>query len=218
MSRIARVVIPGCPHHIIQRGVCSLPVFFEEQNRDEYLGFLKEQGTRFRVRFHAYCLMNNNIHLIAVPEKAESLARAIGEAHRLYTRMINFRLGVRGYLFQGRFFSCPLDASHLLSAVRYVERSPVRAKMVKDAWNYSWSSAAFHVGIKNHDCLVGQSDLFSEIDDWYSFLATKDDNIDILREKTRTGRPCGADNFLDIVEKITGRDLRPKAAGRPKKQ
>jgi len=76
--------------------------------------------------------MDNHIHLIAIPKYETGLAKAIGEAHRLYTRRINFREKVRGYLFQGRFFSCPLDNSHLYSAVRYVERNPVRAKIVKN--------------------------------------------------------------------------------------
>jgi putative transposase len=122
-------------------------VFFSDDDRQEYLRLQKEQGERFGVRFISYCLMTNHVHLVAIPEDETGLARAIGEAHRLYTRRINFREKVRGYLFQGRFFSCPLDASHLMSTIRYVERNPVRAKIVKSAWDYEWSSAAYHVGI-----------------------------------------------------------------------
>ena len=76
------------------------------------------------VTFWAYCLMDNHVHLIAVPEKEDSLAKGIGEAHRKYTRMINFREGWKGYLWQGRFISYPLDERYLYAAVRYVERNP----------------------------------------------------------------------------------------------
>jgi len=71
--------------------------------------------------------MTNHVHLIAVPEADGALARAVGEAHKRYSRMRNFAEGVRGYLFQGRFGSCVLDEKHLAAAVRYVENNPVRA-------------------------------------------------------------------------------------------
>ena len=218
MARVARVVVPGYPHHVTQRGVRSLPVFFEDNDRIEYLRLLKKQTERFGVQILSYCLMTNHIHLIAVPESETCLAKAIGEAHRLYTRTINERLGVKGYLFQGRFFSCPLDENHLLSALRYVERNPVRAKMIEFPWNYRWSSAPFRVGLAKNDGLIKSSELFGEINDWKAFLSTESDDLNTLREKTRTGRPCGADNFYNTVEKLTGRNLRLKQKGRPNKK
>ncbi|MBU0480912.1 MAG: transposase [Proteobacteria bacterium] len=217
MTRIARVVLPGYPHHITQRGVRSMPVFFTDDDRDEYLRLQREQGERFGVKFISYCLMTNHVHLVAIPEDETGLARAIGEAHRLYTRRINFREKVRGYLFQGRFFSCPLDGSYLISAVRYVERNPVRAKMVKHAWEYEWSSAAYHVGIKNEDVLVTDSDLLKEIDDWRLYLSGNDKDIEELRLNTRTGRPAGGEGFIAKAERIVSRVLHPGKAGRPKK-
>jgi putative transposase len=74
--------------------------------------------------------MTNHTHLIVVPNDAAALSRAVGEAHRRYTRMKNFSEDVRGYLFQGRFGSCVLDERHLLAAARYVELNPVTAGMV----------------------------------------------------------------------------------------
>ena len=120
MSRIARIVLPGYPHHITQRGVRSQLIFFTDKDRDEYLHLLDRQGRRFGVRFLAYCLMSNHVHLVVVPETEKSLARAIGEAHRLYTKHINAREGVKGYLFQGRFYSCPLDELHFFASIRYI--------------------------------------------------------------------------------------------------
>lgn len=218
MGRVARVVVPRYPHHVTQRGVRSLPVFFEDYDRIEYLRLLKKQTERFGVQILSYCLMTNHIHLIAVPEKENSLAKAIGEAHRLYTKNTNERLGVRGYLFQGRFFSCPLDGNHFLSAVRYVEQNPVRAAMVKSPWDYKWSSAPHRVGLIKNDGLLHSTELFEEINDWYAFLSAEADDMSSLRKKTRTGRPCGADNFFDTVKQLTGRDLRPKPKGRPKRK
>jgi len=74
--------------------------------------------------FLAWCLISNYVHLIAIPECVDSLATGIGEAHKAYTRTVNFCQGVRGYLFQGRFASCPLGERHFLAALRYVVRIP----------------------------------------------------------------------------------------------
>ncbi len=90
--------------------------------------------------------MPNHVHLIAVPEKENSLAQAIGEAHRRYTRRINFRKGWRGHLWQGRFSSYPMDDVYLMAAVRYVELNPVRARLVEipELWKFSGASAHVH--------------------------------------------------------------------------
>ncbi len=65
MPRMKRVTIPGYPHHIVQRGVRSMDIFFEEQDRVQYLHLLQKQGDRFDVHFLAYCLMTNHVHLLA---------------------------------------------------------------------------------------------------------------------------------------------------------
>jgi len=215
MARMSRVVLPGCPHHITQRGVRSMRIFGSDSDRTEYLRLLAEQGARFGVTFLAYCLMSNHVHLIAVPEQPESLARGIGEAHRLYTRLVNFRQEVRGHLFQERFFSCPLDTPHLIAAVRYVERNPVRAKLAECAWDYPWSSAAFRVRSRVSDPLVTEVDPFDLALDWKELLRSDPEEVGMLREKARTGRPCGSADFVEQAEKLTGRPLAPRTAGRP---
>ena len=98
-----------------------------------------------QVAIWAYCLMPNHVHLIVVPQSAESLRRAIGEAHRRYTRRINFREGWRGHLWQGRFASSVMDEDHLLTAARYVEFNPMRAGLVQAPSRYRWSSVAAHL-------------------------------------------------------------------------
>ena len=185
MARIARVVAPGMPHHVIQRGVRRMDVFFSDDDRNAYLELLAEQGERFGVRYLAWCLMDNHVHLIAIPDKEPSRARGIGEAHRRYTRRVNFREGWRGYLFQGRFHSFPLEGGYLLAAVRYVLRNPVRAGIARSPWDYHWSSAKWFVGEKTHDPLAIPSDMFADIADRRSFLLQEEDCLPDLRGHVR---------------------------------
>ncbi len=217
MARLSRIVLPKVPHHITQRGVRSMHIFFQDKDRKEYLQLLKKHGERTGIEFVSYCLMDNHIHLIVIPHFKDSLRKGIGEAHRLYTRMINSREKTKGYLFQGRFFSCPLDDVHLNMAVRYVENNPVRAKLCKRPQDYSWSSAAFHLGLIDHDPLVNQSDWLESASDWKQYLRQKETDIERLRLHFRTGRPLGNNSFLEYAEQVTGKALTPKKAGRPKK-
>jgi len=86
-------------------------------------------------------------------------------------------------LFQGRFFSCPLDEQHLLMAVKSVESNPVRAGLTKKAWGYRWSSARYHVGLQKRDLLVGNKDLLGLVKDWKEFLRSEPEDIEMLRKK-----------------------------------
>lgn len=195
-----------------------MDVFFSEADREEYLNLLYEQSMKAGVRYLAYCLMANHIHLLAIPEKHDSLAKAIGEAHRKYTRMINLRENVRGFLFQGRFSSCPVyKDKYLFTSVRFIEMSPVKTKMTKHPWDYKWSSAAYHCGKVAADPLVNDSSLFSGVTNWREFLSTDSSLTSELEERIRTGRPFGPEKFYTIVEDITGTDTRPGLPGRPKK-
>ena len=183
-----------------------------------YLECVARETIRFKVEILAWCLMTNHLHLIAVPHDEKGLAKALGEAHKAYTRMRNFAEGVRGYLFQGRFGSCVLDEKHLWAAARYVERNPVRARMVRKPWTYPWSSAAYHVGEREHDPLVKDRDLWGMVGDWRKYLGHEDDEAEVqLRRATRTGRPWGDDRYVAKVEKLTGRDLSRGRPGRPRK-
>ena len=218
MPRVARVVVPETPHHVTQRGVRRMDVFFADDDRKAYIELLAEQSKRFGVRYLAWCLMSNHIHLIAVPETEGSLAKGIGEAHKRYSRLINFREGWRGYLFQGRFFSCPLDGEHVIAAICYVLRNPVRAGIVKKPWAYPWSSARWMIGRASDDPLAEGSPLLQQVSDWQSLLSTDPQDLETLRRNTRTGRPLGGESFLTHAENLTGRSLRPRKAGRRRKR
>ncbi|WP_199192702.1 transposase [Allosphingosinicella deserti] len=105
MARLARIVIPGVAHRVTQRGNRRLPIFSEDADRSLYLDLLRDGCAAADVRCLAWCQMDNHVHLILVPETADGLRAALAEAHRRYTRHVNFREGFRGYLFQGRFAS-----------------------------------------------------------------------------------------------------------------
>ena len=133
MARLARLVIPGLPHHVTQRGNRRQQTFFNDGDYAAYLELMADWCREEGVEIWSYCLMPNHVHLIAVPKTEDGLRRAIGEAHRRYTRRINFREQWRGYLWQGRFASFIMDEPYLLAAARYVELNPVRAKLVDRA-------------------------------------------------------------------------------------
>jgi len=219
MARLARVVVPGYPHHITQRGNRRLPTFFSDADYEAYRDLMAAHCAACGVKVWAWCLMPNHVHLVVVPSTAESLAAAIGEAHRRYTRRVNFREGWRGHLWQERFFSCVLDGRHALAAVRYVERNPVRARLVRRAWEWPWSSAAGHVNGRG-DGLACSNRLTEEVLNWRRFLMEADEEevLDRLRRHGRTGRPLGEAGFVRRLERRLGRRLRPRPPGRPSKE
>jgi putative transposase len=217
MARMARVVIAGIPHHITQRGVRRMETFFDDEDYEMYLSLMREWCLSSGVEIRAYCLMPNHVHLIAVPDDKKGLARGIGEAHRRYTRYINFKKGWKGYLWQGRFASFPMDEDYLLASVRYVELNPVRAKLVKRAEDYRWSSARAHLDGKD-DVLVKVRPMLDRVDNWKELLASGDQVLfDELRLHERTGRPLGEDAFVERMSKLAGRALGKKKPG-PKKK
>lgn len=219
MARLARLVVPGMPHHVIQRGNRRLDVFFSNEDRLTYLALLRRACRRYGVQIWAYCLMRNHVHLVAVPREERSLAQCFADAHVRYTRRINMRNGWQGHLWQARFRSSVLDERYLIAAVRYVEQNPVRAGLVRVPWEYRWSSAAWHVGTVGTDPLVvGDQPLRDVIDDWRGFLDTESDarEVAVIRHETHVSRPLGNERFIRQLEIQFGRSLvRGKAGRRP---
>lgn len=217
MARLARLVVPGLPHHITQRGNRRQQTFFCDEDYAAYLDLMAEQCAEHGVEIWAYCLMPNHSHLIAVPRSEDGLRLAIGEAHRRYTRRINFREGWRGYLWQGRFASFIMDEPYLLAAARYVELNPVRAKLVAAA-EWPWSSVRAHLA-GHDDRLVTVGPMLAVVADWRGFLnsAIREEEIQDLRKHGRTGRPLGSATFLKRLEATIGRVRRPRKGGRPPK-
>ena len=219
MPRMARAVIAGVPHHVTQRGNRREDVFFTDEDRRRYLELLKHYADKHGLEILAYCLMSNHLHLVAIPRRADSLARTLKPVHLRYAQHVNWTQHLSGRLWQGRFFSCPLDDAHCLVAIRYVERNPVRARMVERAEEYNWSSAPSHSGKRSDDLLSDHHELIGAIENWSEWLCEEGDPtvISQLRQCTRTGRPLGDPSFIDRLEEKLGRILRPKPGGRPRK-
>jgi len=219
MARIARAVAPGIPHHVTQRGNRRQQTFFNDEDFQSYLELMSEWCMKFQVEVWAYCLMPNHIHLIVIPERRDGLNLAIGEAHRRYTRRINFREGWRGHLWQGRFSSFIMEERYLLACTRYVELNPVRAGLVKKPENWRWSSAGPHMKGKD-DILVKTKPLLEMVNKpWENFLTfdVQEPEIELFRKHERTGRPLGVDSFIEKMELLLDRKLKPQKPG-PKKK
>jgi putative transposase len=172
------------------------------------------------VEVWAYCLMPNHVHLIVVPESEDGLRRGLGEAHRRYTRRINFREGWRGHLWQGRFASFAMDECYLLQAAGYVELNPVRARLCRVPWRWRWSSAAAHVAGRD-DGVVRVSPLLERVKDWREYLMEplEAEQGELWRRHERPGGPPGEAAFLERIEGLLGRSVRPAKRGpRPKEK
>ncbi|MHB1100107.1 MAG: transposase, partial [Burkholderiales bacterium] len=197
-------------------------VFFTDEDREAYLLWLKEYSDKSKVEVLAYCLMTNHVHLVAVPETDDGLQRMLKPLNMRYAQRINRAQNWKGHVWQGRFFSSPLDDDYLWATVRYVERNPVRAGIVDRAENYRWSSAAAHCGIRSDgvlDLKSRWSKQFAAVEDWSAWLSEADEmeKVRILRQNSEKGLPCGNLDFIQRLGLIVGRMLEFRPQGRPRK-
>ena len=195
-----------------------MKTFFRDEDYEEYLALMAQWCEKCGVEIWAYCLMPNHTHLVAVPESGDALRRGIGEAHRRYSRMINFREGWKGHLWQGRFSSFPMDEQYLLAAARYVEMNPVRAQLAATPEEWPWSSTQAHLSGRDN-ALVRVKPLLDLVGDWRQFLGAKDSTMewDEIRRHERSGRPLGEDPFVERLEQELDRRLKRLKPG-PKSQ
>jgi REP-associated tyrosine transposase len=214
LARLARVVAPGIPHHVTQRGNRRQLVFFRESDYRLYLRLVGAKCRAAGVEVWAFCLMPNHVHLILVPRDPGGLRAALAEAHRRYTLAINKRMRWTGYLWQGRFSSFPMDEQHLLAATRYVEQNPVRAGLVARASDWPWSSARAHLNGRD-DGIVRVRPLLDRVGSWEALLGESLSATALaeIRAVERTGRPLGPSMFVRQLESQLGRRLAPRKPG-----
>lgn len=220
MARLPRVVVLDVPHHVTQRGNARQVIFADEADCSAYLELLRQQSQLYCLSLLGYCLMPNHVHLIAVPRTALALAQTLKQTHGRYAAYWNARRSSSGHVWQGRFYSCPLDESHLWAALRYAELNPVRAGLVATAREWKWSSAGAHFGTASGGMLEMRRwhQRWSGAE-WNNYLTAAESQTDVnaLRQCTHTGRPLGTPEFIAAVEKSTLRPLVPRKGGRPKK-
>ncbi len=214
MARLPRLVVPGYPHHVTQRGNRRQKTFFSDDDYREYIMHIAAAKADSGTDIWAWCLMPNHVHLIVVPERCDSLSALFADAHRRYTRYINFREGWRGHLWQGRFHSCVMDERHLLAAIRYVELNPVTAGLCRQPEDWPWSSSRAHLA-GHDDALVSVTPMLQRISNWRRYLQSPDAEVtlDKLRKHSRTGRPLGDDHFIEKLEQLTQRSLKRRKPG-----
>ncbi len=213
MPRTARLVIPDIPHHVTQRGNRRMPVFFSDQDRRFYCALLAKACADQQTRCIAWCLIDNHIHLILVPDRADGLRATLGETHRRYTSAINKREGWTGFLFQGRFASYPMDESHLMNAVRYVENNPVTAGLCALAEDWPWSSARAHV-TGNPDLLTDLAFDFGGVTNWSAMLAEGLVSADKeIEARLHSGAPLGQREWISTLEAQLGVSFAPQKRG-----
>ena len=218
MAKFRRLVVPGHPHHVTQRGVRRQTTFFDDRDYKTYLKLASDLLDRSSVEIWSYCLMPNHIHAVVVPWKPDSLAKFFGPLHKLYAQLTNMRYNWSGHLWQARYFSVPMDESHTLTALRYVELNPLRSGLVEDPRAWPWSSTRGNLGLVD-DPLIPDRLARKIVPDWADYLSCPEDltSLKRLRHQTNTGRPQGDRAFIDKIEAITGRKVRPQKVGRRNK-
>ena len=165
--------------------------------------------------------MSNHVHLLAVPEKEDSLARGIGLTNQVYTQYLNRKLKQSGRIWQNRFFSCIVeDNDYLWTVARYIENNPLKVGLADKAESYRWSSAKAHINGSGNDLLQEPSWLDTADRKSYADFMLQDNEAaeNSLRMATRTGRPFGSEEFIDKMEFQLNQQLRPRKPGRPKKK
>jgi putative transposase len=211
----------GFPHHVTQCGNNRADVFFHDQDREHYLRTLVRYCAEFKLQVWAYCLMTNHVHLLVVPEREYSLAQGIGRTNLIYTQYVNREYRRSGRVWQNRFFSCPVDRDeYLWTACRYIERNPVRARLVVKPWDFQWSSARHHVlGTPDPALSPSQWPASESREQYREYLDQVEPENDTtrIRTSTQTGRPLGSPSFIERLEIKLGRILRPQKAGRKKR-
>ena len=215
MARLPRVVIPGTPHHITQRGNRRERTFFEDGDFALYRDLLADAARLAQVEIWAYCLMPNHVHIIAVPSDPDGLWRTFRRVHREYTGFINARMRVTGHLWQGRYGSVAMDEAHLFAALRYVALNPVRARLVERAQDWPWSSTRAHLA-GQVDGLVRVTPALDRVGDFAAFLGAEFDEAlgyAALRKAESIGRPIGSPGWIADMEQRTGLTLLPAKRG-----
>lgn len=227
MARLPRLIVPGQPHHVIQRGAGQQPIFLDTDDYLMFLRYLKKGARQFKVAIHAYVLMSNHLHLLASPADATGLARTMQWIGRYYVPYFNVKYARTGTLWQGRYKTAVIDSErYFLLCSRYIELNPVRAGIVAAPGDFRWSSYRHHVGLA-HDPLITEHPLYWALGNTpfareavYQHLVDQTvsaQDATALTEATLKGWAIGSESFKKALEKDVRQRVTPVKAGRPRK-
>ncbi|MBC8318713.1 MAG: transposase [Desulfobulbaceae bacterium] len=229
MPRQPRIVLPNCPHHIIQRGHNRQVVFAGDDDFLYYLDNLKEWKTELGCKVYAYCLMTNHVHLVINPgDNPENLGLLMKRVAGRQTRYVNKMKKRTGSLWEGRYKSSPIYANkYLLACCRYVELNPFHAGMVEDPGQYRWSSLPAKVGLKKQPWLdfdpfylsLGNSPV-ERAEKYGAWLkeTVPDSEWKLIREAVLRGQLTADKKFEKEMSIKLGRRMELRGPGRPRKK
>jgi putative transposase len=220
MARPTRSVIPGIPYHIVQRAAHKGFILDCNDDLAVFMSMLLEWQEETNMQIGGFVLMGNHFHLAGISPTEGALPKFMGNVCSEFSRFRNSKLGQRGPNWQGRYFAAPMDMDYTLSAIRYIERNPVAAGMVPDAWQWKWSSAAFHAGLGPKPELLNINLVSPPMSpsQWKQGLLSEStpEFRSRLREATCLGRPLGSKEWTARIESELG--LSPlRKRGRPRK-
>ncbi|MDM3872260.1 transposase [Porticoccus sp. W117] len=229
MPRKARILVPNCPHHIVQRGHNRQAVFLSDEDYQFYLENLKEWKVKLGVRVYAWCLMTNHIHLLVEPTgKTETLSELMKRLAGRQAAYTNKQERRSGSLWEGRFKASPVQRdNYLLSCIRYIELNPVVASMVSLPEDYRWSSYGERsgnkpLGLLDYDvCYLGLADSPSErLRRYRSYLLNhvSPEELKLIRSGVQRNQLTGNERFVDEIERRLGLRLEQRGRGRPRKE
>jgi putative transposase len=228
MPRMGRIVLPDFPHHIVQRGHDRNVVFASESDYQYYLDTLAEFKSTYDVKVFSFCLMTNHVHLLLMPSDNKGLGLLMKRLAGRQTRYRNKLEGRSGTLWESRYKSSIVDAeAYLLACVRYIELNPVRANIVADPIDYTWSSYSYRVGKGDYFWLDEIPEIHSksgeEDESLYCYESYIKDTIpqgewDLIRMAVRRNQLTGNSRFTAEIDKITGRRIEFRGQGRPVKK
>ena len=218
MARKARVVVEGLPHHIVQRGNDRRPIYETDTDRRIRLRLLQEYAEKCGLSIWGYCLMTNHDHFLAVPDRPDSIARTFRMVNAAYARYFNDSRKGCGHLWQERPFSHAVDIESCWAVLAYIERNPVRAGMVIDAYTYKWSSAQYRQSNASPPSWLDITNWQEHFTPsrWKEVLLTslnEEAMKERLHESLRSGRPMGGSGFIEEIEQRLGRVLRTQRPG-----
>ena len=225
MARKPRFDLPGFPQHVVQRGNNRQPCFCHPADYRRYLDFLHEAARDHAVAIHAYVLMTNHVHLLVTSQAARGVSLMMQDVGRRYVRLFNSIHGRTGTLWEGRFKSSLVDRDfYLLACMRYIETNPVRAGMVSVAGDYRWSSYRCNA-LGHFDCLVQPHEAYDALGGSRSrrqqhyrqlFVADqRETELRRIRDALRQELVLGDDEFVETIERLSRRQVRPLKRGRP---
>lgn len=227
MARLPRLVVPGQPHHIIQRGNNRQPVFLDDEDYTRFLGWMREAARTYKVSVHAYVLMPNHLHLLASPAEATGLAQMMQWIGRKYVPYFNQKHNRVGTLWQGRFKTSVIDSeNYFLVCSRYIESNPVRAQLAGTPQDYAWSSYAHHAGLRQDPAVVDHAlywalgnTPFQREAAYKALFQAPLSNAELLHIQTAVmkGWPLGSDAYKTQLEHRAKRQVLPARRGRPPK-